>query len=384
MIIKTYRAESTAAALKMVREELGGDAYVLKTREVDGSSREGRMEVTACLENGDASDLSPTAKTMKDRTTVKTESDQSMPVERVVSTPETIDAQVVPVVETRNDKLDSRIDRIEKRLDQIFNLNLKAAVESDKLTRCREIINALKQADVPSDFLDAFMMTLIEMDESDIADVSLVQGKLVSKLSTMMVPDLAFKPGDRVLFVGPAGAGKSSLMGKLAAQLVATDKRKVRLVTLDDVKIGAIDEIGSYADLLGADLTEEKEIVRSGSDTITLIDTPALPRDDARVEKLAKKIKQARPTCTLAVFSAITRSDDIPTLAMSLKAMAPTHVAVTMTDLTDRLGSMIAATAVTGLKLAYTTNSPGGAGSINAPDPDMVARKLLGTGVVNE
>ncbi len=384
MIIKTYRAESTAAALKMVREELGGDAYVLKTREVDGSNREGRMEVTACLENADASDLSPTAKTVKDRTTVMTESDQSMPEETVVSPPETINVPVVPAVETRNDKLDSRIDRIEKRLDQIFNLNLKAAVESDKLTRCREIINALKQADVPSDFLDAFMMTLIEMDESDIADVSLVQGKLVLELSTMMVPDLAFKPGDRVLFVGPAGAGKSSLMGKLAAQLVANEKRKVRLVTLDDVKIGAIDEIGSYADLLGVDLTEEKEIVRSGSDTITLIDTPALPRDDARVERLAKKIKQARPTYCLAVFSAITRSDDIPTLAMSLKTMAPTHVAITMTDLTDRLGSMIAATAATGLKLAHTTNSPGGAGSINAPDPDMVARKLLGTGVVNE
>jgi len=50
MIIKTFTAESSAAALKRVKAEMGGEAIVLKTRQVSDESSQTMFEVTACLE----------------------------------------------------------------------------------------------------------------------------------------------------------------------------------------------------------------------------------------------------------------------------------------------------------------------------------------------
>ena len=51
MIIKTFRAETSAAALKLVKMEMGGDAIVLKTTQSKDAGYKTVFEVTACLEN---------------------------------------------------------------------------------------------------------------------------------------------------------------------------------------------------------------------------------------------------------------------------------------------------------------------------------------------
>ncbi len=50
MIIKSFTAESIAEALKRVRTEMGGDAFVLKTRKFLNVSGLENVEVTACAE----------------------------------------------------------------------------------------------------------------------------------------------------------------------------------------------------------------------------------------------------------------------------------------------------------------------------------------------
>ena len=49
MIIKSYAAESVAAALKAVRAEMGGDAVVLNTRQTNEFGKVG-VEITACID----------------------------------------------------------------------------------------------------------------------------------------------------------------------------------------------------------------------------------------------------------------------------------------------------------------------------------------------
>ena len=54
MIIKSYTAPTVAAALKMIREEMGGDAVVLNTK-INSDAKpnlvEERVEVTACIDD---------------------------------------------------------------------------------------------------------------------------------------------------------------------------------------------------------------------------------------------------------------------------------------------------------------------------------------------
>jgi len=65
MEIRTYHAESVHAALQMVREELGPDAFVLRTREVRAGGLLGLisgrrcMEVTASLDRSSGPWLRP-------------------------------------------------------------------------------------------------------------------------------------------------------------------------------------------------------------------------------------------------------------------------------------------------------------------------------------
>ena len=59
MIIKSFTGPTVAAALKLVRDEMGGDAVVLKTRVLPIDETivvNERVEVTACI---DESILSP-------------------------------------------------------------------------------------------------------------------------------------------------------------------------------------------------------------------------------------------------------------------------------------------------------------------------------------
>ena len=58
MIIKSFVAESASAALKMVREEMGGDAIVLKTRQVFDRTNRPRVELTACIEKASVAQAS--------------------------------------------------------------------------------------------------------------------------------------------------------------------------------------------------------------------------------------------------------------------------------------------------------------------------------------
>ncbi len=57
MIVKSFIADTVAGALKQARNELGGDAVILKTRKLDGvhpSAGGGRVEVTACVDKAAA------------------------------------------------------------------------------------------------------------------------------------------------------------------------------------------------------------------------------------------------------------------------------------------------------------------------------------------
>ncbi len=54
-----------------------------------------------------------------------------------------------------------------------------------------------------------------------------------------------------VMFVGPTGGGKTTTLAKVAAHYALTEKRKVVLVTLDTYRIAAVEQLRTYARILG-------------------------------------------------------------------------------------------------------------------------------------
>lgn len=372
MIIKTFVAESSSAALKYVNEEMGGGAIVLKSRQLVGDDGKPAFEVTACLENpSDA--LS--SRILSGR---MSPGGQQAKRPAVDVGPEKSAENAKPVEGWKNELAD-----IDRKLDRLLNLGVQARTDSSSGV-FQDIYHRLKEADVPNDYIDCFVASLIEGHRGSDDFFHYVRGRLVEDISAMMVPDLSFAPGDKLTFIGPAGSGKSSVLGKLAAWLVVKEKKKVRLVTLDDVKISAYDELRRYADILRVDIDDpraSRHEAENTDDSITLIDSPALPTDGDRSNRLIERIQAMGPQYRFAVFSSLTRSKDIAVWCQRITGFEPTHHVMTMLDLTDCYGSALAAVRCTGKKIAFVTDSPGGIGALKAPDPDLMARKLLGVEV---
>ena len=345
MIIKSFTATSSAAALKRVREEMGGDAIVMKTNQHHDRINGTQVEITACIENPT---VDQSSRILDSRPDKDISSESIVPVERVIS----------PAVDT-------------------------APVESqDTDGQLGVIRKALKEADVTDRSIDSILCQLKET-YPDSEEVHRHAMRILSdRLADAMLPELTYEPGDRVLFIGPAGSGKSSALGKLAAHLVARRHTKVKLATLDDMKLGAHEELQTYADFLELGISDLQE--NSGNDSVTLVDGPALYLAEDSIRNLKSKVELINPDYCFLVFSSLMRSREIERYAKRAVTIGATHLIMTNLDQTNSLGGSLAAADSSGLKIAFITDSPGGVGMISCPDPHRTAVEILGAEVSHE
>jgi flagellar biosynthesis protein FlhF len=107
----------------------------------------------------------------------------------------------------------------------------------------------------------------------------------------------------RVAFVGPAGAGKTTTLAKLAAQFKLRERRSVAIVSLDLHSITANEPLRRYAEIIGVPLHTPRSfadarslIGRLKSFDLVLIDTYGVSaRDKTRFVRLAALLRSLRP-----------------------------------------------------------------------------------------
>ncbi|WP_456433541.1 hypothetical protein [Thermosulfuriphilus sp.] len=97
-------------------------------------------------------------------------------------------------------------------------------------------------------------------------------------------------------FIGPSGAGKTTTVAKLAVRFSAKGARRGLLISLDDYRLGAHEQLAKFARLAEVDFwaaraEELPEILKQNADKdFVMIDTPGFSLEDERYPNLLRSI----------------------------------------------------------------------------------------------
>ncbi|HEX3765031.1 MAG TPA: hypothetical protein VHW23_40325 [Kofleriaceae bacterium] len=196
-------------------------------------------------------------------------------------------------------------------------------------------------------------------------------------------PLIAPSTGTAVMLVGPTGAGKTTTIAKLAARAALIDGRRVGLVTLDNYRVGGIDQIRTFADLIGVPVEVAEtpsalaDLLDPGHD-LTLIDTAGRsPRDAAAIAELARSVADLDLEVHLVVPAGSTPAQ-IDELVDRYGALAPTRMLFTKLDECNRAPELAIAPARTRLPITWITTGQAVPEDIEQPSTARVLELASG------
>jgi flagellar biosynthesis protein FlhF len=142
---------------------------------------------------------------------------------------------------------------------------------------------------------------------------------LLQKLTAGVSISPPWSGGRAWALVGPTGAGKTTTLAKLAAHFSIKQAKKVRLITIDTYRIGALDQLRTYARLLGLPLsvaTHPEELAplveNLGAEELALIDTAgSSPHNAGMLRELRDFLTVSPVIGSHLVLSATTKESDL-------------------------------------------------------------------------
>lgn len=198
---------------------------------------------------------------------------------------------------------------------------------------------------------------------------------------------IALVPGRcrTVALVGPTGVGKTTTIAKLAGNFVLREFRSVALVTLDNFRIAASDQLRKIAELMQVPLTViDPEKDRPGvlgdlrGNDVVLLDTAGRsPNDRERLDELLPFLAAARPDEVHLVLAATTHPDNLLETARRFAPCRFTRVILTKLDEAVKLGPVVTALTRLGTPVSYVTHGQGIPRDIEVAGSDRLASLVL-------
>lgn len=210
----------------------------------------------------------------------------------------------------------------------------------------------------------------------------------VVERTVRVAPDLAENgDGQRVVaLVGPTGVGKTTTVAKLAARFALQQDRRVGLITLDTFRIGAVEQLKTYANITGVPMRVALDaagfrdaIEQFSGREIVLVDTAGQsPRDEASLAELLTLFPADVKVEVHLVLSVTTRSRDLERILSHYAPVKASRLLLTKLDETTCHGPVFGLPVTSRLPLSYLTTGQNVPDDIEIATPRVVADYLLG------
>ena len=185
--------------------------------------------------------------------------------------------------------------------------------------------------------------------------------ELLTKVLPVADDDL-LQYGGIVALVGPTGVGKTTTIAKLAAKFILKHgPRQVALITTDNYRIGAREQLNTYGRILdvpvrvASSATELHNLINGFSDKrLILIDTAGMSQRDMKLVEQINTLQQSGQTIkSYLVMSAATEYKAMNEIIKAFQVFEPEASILTKLDEAATIGSAISSIIEHNLPIAF-------------------------------
>jgi flagellar biosynthesis protein FlhF len=342
MKIKRFVAQDMRQALRMVREALGEEAVILSNKTVDGG-----VELTAAIDL-----VAEESSTVEDR---------RINVASTGGQRATAHARQAADDNLALDEMRRELRNL-RRWMQAELSGLSWYDLGQRAPHSQELLGRLLALGLGGELARRLAERVRDID-----DVEKAWNKALYLFAAEIpINDPALlDDGGVVALVGPTGVGKTTTIAKMAARYALRHgHRTVGLITTDSFRIGARDQLQTYARILNvpvrtASTADEMDAALNalGDRRLVLVDTAGMAAEHERISDQLLTLHAAGPSLkTLMTLAATT---DAATVRRALRLFADFRAdgcVITKVDEAASLGGLLAAVAQAGLPATFVTD----------------------------
>lgn len=412
MTIKKYTAATEEEALQQAKAELGEDAIVMNVKNIKPKGiyklfRKETVEITVAVDERETIQAKEIAEGFaqiqqvfekaeeKERQKQQLQKSQAKQAEKKME-------ETGEKVQERDGEETSKTTPIEQKLDNLQELLVqqmqnqndseKEVKEEDKNQACLALV---KEQLMKNEVEERYAGQLInEIEKSLKKDTSVnqilasVYQKIILKTGEPETIEIKENQTQYVFFVGPTGVGKTTTIAKIASTFKLGKQAKIALITSDTYRIAAVEQLKTYANILGVPLKvvysadEMEASIKEFKDyDLVLIDTAGRSHTNVKQTEDIKELLYSVPEdkkIVYLVLSATTKYRDLVKIADVYSEITRYNLIFTKLDETDCVGNLYNIHMLTGAPLSYTTCGQNVPDDIRVLDAQHMAKQLLG------
>jgi len=335
--LKSYYGSNIREALNVARRELGPDAVVVASRQVDISEAlPGEYEVVCGLLPADKPSGLKTAVVQKSKPPAQA---QRIPADAARAHIET------PWAPELQPQSSSGLAQLKKRVKTIRTAISAPADAEPEVSEMRLtlMLDGFGES-LTSEILSGVRQRLRESGKQNGPSALSAEAALTAELNARLPTEASLgRPQARrriTALVGPPGIGKTSLIVKLAVRYGLTGRRPMRLISMDGSRVGGADALRTYAagmavpiDVLETGASLSQALDAHAEAGLILIDTPGFaPADLPEATELAQALSRNTEVDVQLVLSATMSPADLKSTFTRFRVFLPTRIALTQTD----------------------------------------------------
>lgn len=353
MKVKKYVVKNMNEAMAKIRNELGKDAIIVSQRKVRKEGIKGyftpkMIEVTAAL----------------DRYNKDNEKKQSIDSIKALIYNKQEEQKRALISEKQIDKKDKIIKNTDSANENIIKeviemKNMIKELQSNRMETKDEndIDSFIDSLDISKESKKRIIEEILKIDsDNDIEE------KFKISLENI-VPEYEDKERKIEILIGPTGVGKTTTIAKLAGRKALLEKKKVGLITIDTYRIGAVEQLKTYSDIMNIpfkvvysikEMDEALEKLKD-CDSIFIDTTGRSAKNTMQISELRAYINKIPNKLIHLVISSTIKNKDIKVILQGYGVIDFDSIIVTKLDETSNYEILIDALIDGNKPISYMT-----------------------------